>query len=78
MNRGKKYSAQEDQVRKSIYEKSHAAIEAHNKKHAAGLESYAMAHTQFSDLVKHKAVANFKRKTAFNEYYYYVQYLYKI
>ena len=49
---GKRYSATEEVKRKAIYAKTHAAIEAHNKKHAAGLASYSMAHNKLSDMVQ--------------------------
>ncbi|CAO1330545.1 unnamed protein product [Diamesa hyperborea] len=53
----KQYDGVEDAKRFEIYQRSVAEVEAHNKKHAEGLETYTKALNQFSDWTPEESAA---------------------
>ncbi|XP_041968439.1 procathepsin L-like [Aricia agestis] len=48
----KKYGAEEDPYRRSLFHETKRKVEEHNRKHAAGLVSYSQGINHFSDLTK--------------------------
>ena len=60
---GKNHPVSELAMRQAIWCATDAKIAKHNEEHAQGLQSYAMDHNQFSDLVSPRLM----RRSKFND-----------